>query len=88
MNVDRWVLLVLVLVTVSAIGAVYSKHRGRELFVSLQSHLQQRDELDLEWGRLQLEQSTIADTSVVDYTARLRLKMAVPGQADVVYVRP
>lgn len=88
MNIDRWALLMLVLVTVSAIGAVYSKHRGRELFVSLQAATHQRDDLDLEWGRLQLEQRTIADTSVVDYTARMRLKMAAPKQADVIYVRP
>ena len=38
-------------------GAIYSKYRARELFVELERLNSARDELDAEWGRLQLEQS-------------------------------
>jgi cell division protein FtsL len=88
MSADGWAALLLMLVTLSAVGAVYSKHLSRDQFVELQARQQERDELDLEWGRLQLEQSTIADIAVVDYAARMRLRMAVPDHADVIYVRP
>jgi cell division protein FtsL len=88
MSSDRWALLMLLLVTVSGVGVVYSKHVSRNHFVGLQSLQQERDELELDWGRLQLEQSTIADTAVIDYAARMRLHMAVPKHPDIVYVRP
>ncbi len=88
MSADRWAALLLVLAVSTAVGVVYSKHISRDLFVDLQGQQQERDELDLDWGRLQLEQSTIADLAVVDYAARMRLQMAVPDHAEVVYLRP
>jgi cell division protein FtsL len=57
----RLLLLVLPLlwcaVLASSAGAVYTKYRARELFVELERLNSARDELDAEWGRLQLEQS-------------------------------
>ena len=44
-------------VLVSSAGAIYSKYRARELFVELERLNTARDELDADWGRLQLEQS-------------------------------
>ena len=88
MSGDRWAVALLLLATAAGVAVVYSKHLSRNLFVDLQARQQERDELDLDWGRLQLEQSTVADLAVIDYTARMRLKMAVPDPADVVYVRP
>ena len=41
----------------SAAGAIDSKHRARELFVTLERLNGQRDNLEVEWGQLQLEQS-------------------------------
>ena len=39
----------------SAAAAVYAKYRARELFVELEHLSSARDELDADWGRLQLE---------------------------------
>ena len=88
MSADGWAALLLVAVIISAVGVVYSNHVNRDLFVDLQARQQERDELELEWGRLQLEQSTIADIAEIDYAARTRLRMAVPDHADVIYLRP
>jgi cell division protein FtsL len=88
MSFHRWALFVLLLVIASGVGVAYSKHVSRNHFVALQTLQQERDELELDWGRLQLEQSTIADTAVIDYAARMRLHMAVPQHPDIVYVRP
>ena len=45
-------------VMVSAIAAVYAKHKSRKLFVELQTLTAERDRLEMDWGRLQIEQST------------------------------
>ena len=49
-----------VVCVLSAIALIYTKHESRKLFVELESLTQQRDELNIEWGQLQIEQSTWA----------------------------
>lgn len=79
-------LLVLV-VMASAIGVVYAKHRNRMLYVEL-NHLQQhQDEINVDWGRLQLEQSTWATHGRVENVARKKLGMRNVDYADVVIVK-
>jgi cell division protein FtsL len=79
-------LLVLVAM-VSAIGVVYAKHRNRMLYVEL-NHLQQhQDEINVDWGRLQLEQSTWATHGRVENVARKKLGMRNVDYADVVIVK-
>ena len=81
---SRLLLVVLLLATIaSAIGVVYSRHRHRQLFVELTRLEHARDELNIEFGRLQLEQATR-----VDQEARGRLGMKFPEAADIVVVRP
>ena len=84
-------LLVAVLIlacAASAIGVVYARHRHRLLFVELSRLEKARDELNIEFGRLQLEQATVAESNRIDQIARLRLGMKFPEAADVVVVRP
>ena len=45
------------LVVASAITCVYARHESRNQFSQLQSLIMQRDELEVDWGRLQIEQS-------------------------------
>lgn len=85
----RLVLLVLVLANiVSAIGVVYARHRHRQLFVELSRLEKSRDELNIEFGRLQLEQATWAESNRVDQIARSRLGMKFPETGEIVVVRP
>ena len=85
----RILLVVLLLATIaSAIGVVYSRHRHRQLFVELTRLEHARDELNIEFGRLQLEQATLAQATRVDQEARGRLGMKFPEAADSVVVRP
>lgn len=79
---------VLVVCTVaSAVAVVYSKHRSRRLFVELQSLERERDQLNVEWGRLRLEQGTWATPGRVEQAAREQLNMKMPERGDVVVVR-
>jgi cell division protein FtsL len=85
----RVLVAVLILACVaSAIGVVYSRHRHRLLFVELSRLEKARDELNIEFGRLQLEQATVAESNRIDQIARLRLGMKFPQADDVVVVRP
>lgn len=74
-------------VMVSALGVVYVKHDSRKLFVDLQELQGVRDELNIEWGQLQLEQSTWATPSRVESVAVSRLGMTIPGPEAVVTVK-
>ena len=86
---SRFLILVLVLANIaSAIGVVYARHRHRLLFVELSRLEKARDELNIEFGRLQLEQATVAESNRIDQIARLRLGMKFPEAADIVVVRP
>ncbi|MEM7209296.1 MAG: cell division protein FtsL [Pseudomonadota bacterium] len=70
--------VLLVLIFISAIGVVYSKHVSRGLFVESRRLQATIDELNIDWGRLQLEQSTWATHSRVEQLASERLGMFVP----------
>jgi cell division protein FtsL len=56
---NSWVVVTVLwcAVLASAAGAVYTKHRSRELFVQLGELYRERDQLDMTWGQLQTEQS-------------------------------
>jgi len=81
-------LLLAVGVFASAIGVVYSIHQSRKLFVQLQSQQAQRDEMEVEWGRLQLEQSTWATDARIEDLASRKLDMIIPSPDAIVMVKP
>jgi cell division protein FtsL len=72
----------------SALGVVYTQHQARKSFVELQALQAVRDELNIEWGRLQLEQSTWATHGRIEVIARDKLDMMIPSPAAVVLVKP
>jgi cell division protein FtsL len=72
---------------VSAIGVVFARHEHRQLFIALTKLEKARDELNIEFGRLQLEQATWAESNRIDQVARLRLGMKFPEAGDIVVVR-
>lgn len=80
--------LLLLTVIASAIGVVYSKHQSRKLFVALQRLELDRDAMNIEWGQLQLEQSTWATHGRIEELARTKLKMTMPDPSAVVIVQP
>lgn len=70
-------------VLASASGAIYFKHRQRELFIQLERLNAGRDELEAEWGRLQLEQSAWSTYAYVENLADSRLHMHIPASREV-----
>ena len=75
-------------VLASAAGAIYCEHRSRELFIQLESLNAQRDNLQIEWGQLQLEQSAWSSHAFVERVASTRLHMATPPAREIQIVAP
>jgi cell division protein FtsL len=70
----------------SAITAVYVKHESRKRFIELQSLMRERDELAMEWSRLQLEYSAWATHDRIESVAKKKLDLYAPPTASVVLV--
>ncbi len=83
------VLGVLVLANVAtALTLVRDRHEHRLQFIALTRLEKARDDLNIEFGRLQLEQATWAESNRVDQVARARLGMLFPRTEDIVVLRP
>jgi len=72
----------------SAAGAIYCKHRARQMFVQLEALNARRDNLEIEWGQLQLEQSAWATHAFVERVASAKLHMAMPPPKQIEIVAP
>ena len=70
----------------SAMALVYTKHEARKLFVELEQLTQERDELNIEWGQLQIEQSTWAQHARIEQVARDDLALVPPAATEVVVI--
>jgi len=91
MNTRSLRLLVAVLwvaVLASSLGVIYAKQEARNRFNELQKLTRARDDLDIEWGQLQLEQSTWATHGRVERLARDELHMVIPQASDLRIVQP
>ncbi len=76
-------LLLLAAVMVTAIGVVWTRHESRVLFVNLTALQNQRDDLNIEYGKLELEQATYAEPRRIDDEARQQLGMMDPRPQDI-----
>jgi cell division protein FtsL len=70
---------------ISAMALIYTKHESRKLFVELEDLTDHRDELNIEWGQLQIEQSTWATHARIEQVATDDLSLLRP-EATEVYV--
>ena len=71
-----------------ALGVVTSQHKARKLFVELQKEQEAAKQMDVEWGQLQLEQSTWAMHSRIEKIAAKFMQMQVPEVNRVQVVTP
>ncbi|MEO8671509.1 MAG: cell division protein FtsL [Tahibacter sp.] len=71
----------------SAVAVVYQRHESRNLFVELTRLANERDEMNFEYGRLQLEQSTWAEPNRIEQVARGQLGMASPLPGGIIVIR-
>jgi cell division protein FtsL len=81
-------LLLLAVLVVCALGLVTSQHRARKLFSDFEREQARARELDIEYGRLQLEASTWGLHQRVEKIATSNLGMRTPDARRVRVVSP
>jgi cell division protein FtsL len=88
----RWLTLAMPVLWLAVLGSsvqvIYARHKARDLFVRLERLNAERDSLDMDWGRLQLEQSYWSSNAFVERVANAKLRMNLPQTRDVRIVRP
>ncbi len=72
----------------SGVGVAYTQHTNRQLFIQLQKLQAERDDLEVEWELLRLEQSTLVTDAAIENVARTRLNMLTPDPGTVLYIAP
>ena len=81
------VLAVLVLmVLISGFAVSYMKYESRRLFTEMEKLRVERDELVVDWSRLQIELATWAEHSRVEDLANDKLSMQMPRVEDIVVI--
>jgi cell division protein FtsL len=80
------VLLLAASVTASGIWVTDAKHHARQLFIELEGLNGEQDQLQIDWGRLQIEQSTWATHPRIESLARERLHLTNPADEQLVVV--
>jgi len=79
--------LLLFLAIACALGVVTSLHKARKLFVAWQNEKERAQQMEVEWGKLQLEQSTLVAPARVEKIAREQLQMQWPSDEQIRRVR-
>lgn len=72
-----------VVCVVSAMALIYTKHESRKLFVELEQLTNERDKLNIEWGQLQIEQSTWANHARIEQVATDDLSLLRPQPTEI-----
>ena len=67
----------------SAFAIVYTKHESRKLFVELEDLTTERDALNIEWGQLQIEQSTWATHARIERIAMEEMSLVRPQSEEI-----
>lgn len=82
---QHWLLVLLLLATIgSALAVIYVAHSHRLLTIERDQLLSQRDQLDIEYRHLQIEQNTLTEHNRVERIAEQRLEMVKPeGKREV-----
>ena len=81
-------LILFMVVLASALGTVTSQHKARKQYIELQQQQDMAKQYEIEWGQLQLEQSTWAMHSRIEQVASSHLHMQVPDPAKIQIVAP
>ena len=77
-------LFLLAAVLISALADVSVNHRARKLVTAYERDQERMRALEVEWGQLQLEQSTWATHARIEEIARQRLGMHTPRSNQII----
>ena len=84
----RITFLLLAALVLCAMAVVASQHKARKLFIAFEQEQERTRALEVEFGQLQLEQSTWAMHGRIEKIASYRLRMRSPDSKRIQLVPP
>jgi len=75
------------LVLLLALSLVYTRVMTRSLYLQLQAEQQYRDDFNVEWGRLLLQEARYAEPRYIEKVARQKLGMIFPAREKISVIR-
>jgi cell division protein FtsL len=75
------------LVLLLALSLVYTRVTTRSLYLQLQAEQQYRDDFNVEWGRLLLQEARYAEPRYIEKVARQKLGMVFPAREKIAVIR-
>ena len=89
MSLRNFILSLLIFAVLgSGVAVVYARQEHRQAYVQLNRLLRERDEINIEFSRMQLEQATWAETNRIEQVATQRIGMVFPQAAELVVIKP
>ncbi len=89
MSLRNFILSLLIFAVLgSGVAVVYARQEHRQAYVQLNRLQRERDEINIEFSRLQLEQATWAETNRIEQVATERIGMTFPQAAELVVIKP
>lgn len=85
---NRLNLILMAILIVCSLGVITSQHQARQLYAELQHAQEAAKRMDIEFGQLQLEQSTWAMHARIEKIAGERLRMKVPEPSRIHILAP
>ena len=85
---NLFLILLVVALMLSAIDVIFRKYQSSLVFMEIQKKEKELDDYEVEWGRLQLELTTLTEENRVEIEARNRLMLTLPTQDKIVYIKP
>ena len=85
---DKIVTVLGVILLLTALAVIYSKHYSRLIFIEIQKQERLLDQKEVEWGQTQLELTTFSEQTRVELVARQKLKLKNPEREKIVYLKP
>lgn len=82
-NLRTVIICLFVMNIVTALGVIYNKHNSRMLFKKTRVLSNAIDRANVDWGRLQIEESTLARYGRIEELATKELDMRMPNHAEI-----
>ena len=79
----RRAFILFLLLCFSGLGEVYLEHQKRILFIEYQSLIKERDSLNTEWKRIQIELSQLSSGLRLENIARSKVNMSIPNPSTI-----
>lgn len=88
-DLSRHLFLIILFFSViaSALSVVVSAHKNRQLMIAQEQLIQEKDELDVEWRHLIIEQSALTEHNRIERAVNEKLGMRRPTREDEVLLR-